>query len=415
MAAQEASGNSGSVVGWRTPLVIIVCGCLVSLLAFGPRSALGFFLTPMTQANGWGRDVFALALAIQNLLWGVGQPLAGGIADRYGTVRVLAGGAVAYALGLALMAQSSTPGMLDLTAGVLIGFGLSGCSFTIVIGAFGKLLPENWRALGFGCGTAAGSFGQFLYSPLGVALMDQFGWQNALLIFAGLTLIILPLSLALATGRGSAAATPAMPKQSLRQALSEAFGHRSYVLLVLGFFTCGFQLAFVTVHLPAYLIDRGLSVEVGGWTLAVIGLFNIVGSMSAGVLSGRMPKRYLLSIIYFGRALSTAVFILLPASPVATLIFGAVTGLLWLSTVPPTSALVAVMFGTRWLAMLFGFAFFSHQVGGFLGVWLGGVAFEQTGSYNAVWWLSVLFGVLSALINLPIVEKPVQRAAMAPA
>jgi len=415
MAAQEASGNSGSVVGWRTPLVIIVCGCLVSLLAFGPRSALGFFLTPMTQANGWGRDVFALALAIQNLLWGVGQPLAGGIADRYGTVRVLAGGAVAYALGLALMAQSSTPGMLDLTAGVLIGFGLSGCSFTIVIGAFGKLLPENWRALGFGCGTAAGSFGQFLYSPLGVALMDQFGWQNALLIFAGLTLIILPLSLALATGRGSAAATPAMPKQSLRQALSEAFGHRSYVLLVLGFFTCGFQLAFVTVHLPAYLIDRGLSVEVGGWTLAVIGLFNIVGSMSAGVLSGRMPKRYLLSIIYFGRALSTAVFILLPASPVATLIFGAVTGLLWLSTVPPTSALVAVMFGTRWLAMLFGFAFFSHQVGGFLGVWLGGVAFEQTGSYNAVWWLSVLFGILSALINLPIVEKPVQRAAMAPA
>jgi len=415
MAAQEASGNSGSVVGWRTPLVIIVCGCLVSLLAFGPRSALGFFLTPMTQANGWGRDVFALALAIQNLLWGVGQPLAGGIADRYGTVRVLAGGAVAYALGLALMAQSATPGMLDLTAGVLIGFGLSGCSFTIVIGAFGKLLPENWRALGFGCGTAAGSFGQFLYSPLGVALMDQFGWQNALLIFAGLTLIILPLSLALATGRGSAAATPAMPKQSLRQALSEAFGHRSYVLLVLGFFTCGFQLAFVTVHLPAYLIDRGLSVEVGGWTLAVIGLFNIVGSMSAGVLSGRMPKRYLLSIIYFGRALSTAVFILLPASPVATLIFGAVTGLLWLSTVPPTSALVAVMFGTRWLAMLFGFAFFSHQVGGFLGVWLGGVAFEQTGSYNAVWWLSVLFGVLSALINLPIVEKPVQRAAMAPA
>ena len=415
MAAQEASGNSGSAVGWRTPLVIIVCGCLVSLLAFGPRSALGFFLTPMTQANGWGRDVFALALAIQNLLWGVGQPLAGGIADRYGTVRVLAGGAVAYALGLALMAQSSTPGMLDLTAGVLIGFGLSGCSFTIVIGAFGKLLPENWRALGFGCGTAAGSFGQFLYSPLGVALMDQFGWQNALLIFAGLTLIILPLSLALATGRGRAAATPAMPKQSLRQALSEAFGHRSYVLLVLGFFTCGFQLAFVTVHLPAYLIDRGLSVEVGGWTLAVIGLFNIVGSMSAGVLSGRMPKRYLLSIIYFGRALSTAVFILLPASPVATLIFGAVTGLLWLSTVPPTSALVAVMFGTRWLAMLFGFAFFSHQVGGFLGVWLGGVAFEQTGSYNAVWWLSVLFGILSALINLPIVEKPVQRAAMAPA
>ncbi|MCK9908946.1 MFS transporter [Microbacteriaceae bacterium K1510] len=416
MAVQDATGKSSSAVGWRTPLVIIVCGCIVSLLAFGPRSALGFFLSPMSQANGWGRDVFALALAIQNLLWGLGQPFAGGIADRYGTVRVLAGGAVAYALGLALMANSATPGMLTLSAGVLIGFGLSGCSFTIVIGAFGKLLPDNWRSLGFGCGTAAGSFGQFLYSPLGVALMDKFGWQNALLIFSGATLLILPLSVALATGRGGAgAATTSVPKQSLRQALSEAFGHRSYVLLVLGFFTCGFQLAFITVHLPAYLIDRGLSVEVGGWTLAVIGLFNIVGSMSAGVLSGRMPKRYLLSFIYFGRALSTAVFILLPASPAATLIFGAVTGLLWLSTVPPTSALVAVMFGTRWLAMLFGFAFFSHQVGGFLGVWLGGIAFEHTGSYDVVWWLSVLFGVLSALINLPIIEKPVERAAMAPA
>lgn len=415
MAVQEAAGKAGTGIGWRTPLVIIICGCIISLLAFGPRSALGFFLTPMSQANNWGRDVFALALAIQNLLWGLGQPFAGGIADRYGTVRVLAGGTVAYALGLALMAQSSTPGMLDLSAGVLIGFGLSGSSFTIVIGAFGKLLPENWRSLGFGLGTAAGSFGQFLYSPLGVALMDAFGWQNALLIFAGLTLLILPLAFVLKTPPSEGAGAAARPKQSLRQALSEAFGHRSYVLLVLGFFTCGFQLAFITVHLPAYLIDRGLSAEVGGWTLATIGLFNIIGSLTAGVLGTRMPKRYLLSIIYFGRALSTVVFILLPATPVTTLIFGAVTGLLWLSTVPPTSALVALMFGTRWLAMLFGFAFFSHQVGGFLGVWLGGIAFEQTGSYNVVWWLSILFGVLSAIINLPIVEKPVERAAMAPA
>jgi MFS family permease len=416
MAVQETAGRSGPSIGWRTPLVIIVCGCIVSLLAFGPRSALGFFLTPMSQANNWGRDVFALALAIQNLLWGVGQPLAGGIADRYGTVRVLAAGAIAYAAGLALMSYSTTPGALTLSAGVLIGFGLSGCSFTIVIGAFGKLLPENWRSLGFGFGTAAGSFGQFLYSPVGVALMDKFGWQNALLVFAGLTMLIVPLAFTLMTQPGSAnAAAAAKPSQSLRQALGEAFGHRSYVLLVLGFFTCGFQLAFVTVHLPSYLIDRGLSAEVGGWTLATIGLFNIVGSMSAGVLGNRMPKRYLLSMIYFGRALSIVAFVLLPASPTTTLVFGAVTGLLWLSTVPPTSALVAVMFGTRWLAMLFGFAFFSHQVGGFLGVWLGGVAFEHTGSYNAVWWLSVLFGVLSALINLPIVEKPVQRPAMAPA
>jgi MFS family permease len=415
MPVQSRAGKA--VSAWRTPLVIIICGCIISLLSFGPRSALGFFLTPMSQANHWGREVFALALAIQNLMWGVGQPFAGGIADRFGTVRVLTGGAIAYALGLALMAYSTTPGMLDISAGVLIGFGLSGCSFTIVIGALGKLLPEEWRSFGFGVGTAAGSFGQFLYSPIGVAMMDKFGWQTSLLIFAGVTLLIVPLSLALATppSVGAASAAAARPQQSLRQALAEAFGHRSYVLLVLGFFTCGFQLAFVTVHLPSYLLDRGLSAEVGGWTLATIGLFNIVGSMLSGYLGNRMPKRYILSIIYFARALSIVAFILLPASPVTTLIFGAVTGLLWLSTVPPTSGLVAVMFGTRWLSMLFGFAFFSHQVGGFLGVLLGGIAFEHTGSYNSVWWLSVLFGLLSAVINLPIVEKPVARAAAAPA
>jgi MFS family permease len=230
-------------------------------------------------------------------------------------------------------------------------------------------------------------------------------------VFSCLLLLIVPLSLTLMAPRrtGAAASGPAVPSQSVRQALTEAFGHRSYVLLVLGFFTCGFQLAFVTVHLPSYLIDRGLSIQVGGWTLAIIGLFNIVGSLTSGYLGNLMPKRYILSAIYFGRAISVVVFISLPASPTATLIFGAVTGLLWLSTVPPTSGLVALMFGTRWLTMLFGFAFFSHQVGGFLGVWLGGVLFEATGSYNIVWWLSVFFGVASAIINLPIVEKPVAR------
>ncbi|MGH6790276.1 MAG: MFS transporter, partial [Pseudolabrys sp.] len=295
-------------------------------------------------------------------------------------------------------------------------FGLSGCAFTIVVGAFGKLVPENWRSTAFGFGTAAGSFGQFLFSPLAVALMDKFGWQTALMLFAAVLLLILPLSIALAAPRkGSAGSATPVPQQSVRHALVEAFGHRSYVLLVLGFFTCGFQLAFVTVHLPSYLLDRGLSAEVGGWTLAVIGLFNIIGSVAAGYLGNRMPKRYILSIIYFARAASIVVFILLPPSAAATLIFGAVTGLLWLSTVPPTSALVAVMFGTRWLAMLFGFAFLSHQIGGFLGVLLGGLAFDHFGSYNPVWWLSVFFGVLSGLINLPIVEKPVMRPAVAAA
>jgi MFS family permease len=414
MSLQSAAAKSATAVGWRTPIVVVLCGCLIAMISFGPRSSLGFFLTPIGQANHWGRDVFALALAIQNLLWGVGQPFAGAIADKYGTNKVLAIGAIFYAAGIALMSYSTTPLALDLTAGVLVGFGLSACSFTIVLGGFGKLLPEAWRSMAFGIGTGAGSFGQFLFSPLGVALMDNYGWQNALAIFAGVLLLILPLSLALATPRGGLAPNSAAP-QSVKQALVEAFGHRSYVLLVIGFFTCGFQLAFVTVHLPSYLIDRGLSAQIGGWTLAIIGLFNIIGSLTSGWLGSRMPKRFILSTIYFARALSIVAFVLLPTSAVTTLIFGAVTGLLWLSTVPPTSGLVAVMFGTRWLTMLFGFAFFSHQVGGFLGVLLGGIVFERWGSYDPVWWLSVFFGVLSALINLPIVEKPVIRPALAAA
>ena len=415
MTLQGATGKAVAAIGWRTPLVVVVCGCLIAMISFGPRSSLGFFLTPISQANGWGREVFALALAIQNLLWGVGQPIAGALADKYGTNKVLAVGGILYAAGIGLMGYSTTPGMFHLTAGLLVGFGLSASSFTIVIGGFGKLLPEDWRSFAFGLGTAAGSFGQFLFSPLGVGLMDAYGWQSTLLIFSAVLLTILPLSLALATPRRAGPAVAAAPTQSVKQALLEAFGHRSYVLLVLGFFTCGFQLAFVTIHLPSYLIDRGISAHVGGWTLAVIGLFNIVGSLTSGYLGNRMPKRYILSIIYFGRALSIVAFILVPASTTTTLIFGAVTGLLWLSTVPPTSGLVALMFGTRWMTMLFGFAFFSHQVGGFLGVLLGGLVFERWGSYDPVWWLSVFFGVASALINLPIVEKPVVRPAAVPA
>ena len=322
-----------------------------------PRSSLGFFLTPLSSANGWGRDVFGLALAIQNLLWGLGQPFAGAIADKYGAPRVLSVGAMLYAAGIYLMAHSNTPGMLYISAGVLIGFGLSGCAMPAIIGALGKLVPENWRSFAFGAGTAAGSFGQFLYSPIAVGLMDSYGWQTTLLIFACLLLLIVPLSLTLMPPPRGGTRRPALPRlQSVMQALAEAFAHRSYVLLVLGFFTCGFQLAFVTVHLPAYLIDRGLSTRVGGWTLATIGLFNIIGSLGAGYLGNIMPKRYILSAIYFGRALAVVAFISLPASPAATLVFGAVTGLLWLSTVPPTSGLVALMFGTKWLTMLFGFA-----------------------------------------------------------
>ncbi|TCR61201.1 MFS transporter [Bosea sp. BK604] len=402
------------------PEIIVAAGCLIALITFGPRASAGLFQIPMTVQFGWGRDTFGLALAIQNLLWGLGAPFAGAIADRFGTVRVLCAGALLYAAGLVMMAYASTPLQLHLGAGVLIGFGLSACSFNLVLAAFGKLLPESWRPMAFGAGTAAGSFGQFLFPPIGNILIDTLGWQQALVVFAFTLLPVLPLTVILATrklgGSGAQQAAAAnLPNQTVVQALTEAFKHRSYVFLVLGFFTCGFQLAFITVHMPAYLKDAGLPAWVGGWTLAVIGLANAVGSLSSGWLSTRMPKRHLLAWIYFGRAVAIAAFILLPASPATALAFGVVIGLFWLSTVPPTSSLVMLMFGTKYMAMLYGFAFFSHQVGGFLGVLLGGVLYERFGSYEIVWWLSVALGVASALINLPIVEKPVERAVPQPA
>src|SRR6266481_2925190 len=353
---------------WRTPLVIIACGCAVALLSFGPRSSLGFFIQPMSREFAWGRDVFSLAIAVQNLLWGLGQPLAGAIADRFGLVRVMCVGALLYAGGLLLMRYAATPLSLDLGAGVLIGFGLSGCSFNLVLSAFTKILPAERRGLALGAGTAAGSFGQFLFAPFGVAMIDNFGWQSALMVFAGLMLLIIPLSLALATPPATSTNVPAADQQSFKTALAEAFGHRSYVLLMLGFFTCGFQLAFITVHLPAYLSDRGVSAQTGGWVVAAIGLFNIIGSLGVGWLQNVFPKRYILSAIYFTRALSIIAFISFPITTFSSIAFGAISGLTWLSTVPPTSALVAL-----------------------------------------------LFGALSALINLPIVEQPVPRLVAQPA
>jgi MFS family permease len=401
-------------MGWRTPAVIVVCGCLMAILGFGPRSVFGFFLQPMTQELGWGRDVFSLAVAIQNLLWGAALPFVGAIADRYGSFRVLAVGGVVYAGGLAMMAYATTPGSLYLSAGVLVGFGLAGASFTLVLAAFGKLLPESMRTFAFGAGTAAGSFGQFLFSPLAVALLSNIGWHQTLLVFALLVLLVLPLAFVVATPAMDMS-VGAVKKQSFREALGEAFGHQSYVLLVLGFFTCGFHIAFITVHLPPYLVDRGLDISWGGWVLAFIGLFNIIGAISAGLLGSRFPKRYLLSTIYVLRAVAFTAFVLAPMSPASAMIFGAVMGILWLSTVPLTSALVGLMFGTRFMATLFGFVFFSHQVGAFIGVWLGGYLYERTGSYDIVWWLGVALGIFAALVNLPIREQPVARLAPAAA
>jgi MFS family permease len=414
-AIEDGVRQPSGEVGWRTPLVIIICGCLIGMLTFGPRSTFGFFMQPMSREFSWGRDVFALAFAVQNLLWGIGQPFAGAIADKFGSVRVMCIGALMYAAGLLVMRYAGTPLSLNVGAGFLIGFGLSGCSFNLVLSAFGKLVPREWQGIALGAGTAAGSFGQFVFAPFSVALIDNFGWQPALIVFSMLMLLVVPLSLVLTTPSVSPDAGPVAPEQSFKSALTEAFGHRSYVLLVLGFFTCGFQLAFITAHLPAYLVDRGMPVQTGGWVLAAIGLFNIIGSLSVGWLSTKVPKRYILSSIYLVRALSIVAFISTPMTTFSAVAFGVVTGLTWLSTVPPTSSLVALMFGTRWLATLYGFAFFSHQVGGFLGALLGGVVFDKFGSYTPVWWLSVLFGVLSALINLPIVEAPVQRPVAQPA
>jgi MFS family permease len=384
---------------------IIAAGCVISLIGFGPRSVMGFFQLPIISENNWGRDVFGLAIAVQNLFWGIGQPFAGAVADRFGVMRVLISGLILYAAGLVLMTVSASPAVFTITSGVLIGFGLSGCSFNLVLAAFGKLLPPEKRAMALGLGTAAGSFGQFLFSPLAVGLIDMTGWRMSLLVFAAMLIMTIPLTVILATQARSATPEPEGDRRTLMQTLSHAFGHTSYILLVLGFFTCGFQLAFITIHLPAYLKDIGIDPKYGLWVLAFIGLFNIVGSIGSGWVMTRMPRRYLLAIIYALRSAAIIMLLVLPPSVPLVLAFGAAMGLLWLSTVPPTSSLVMTMFGTRDMAMLYGFAFFSHQVGGFLGGWLGGVFYEWYGNYDLIWYGSIALGFASAAINLPIIEK----------
>ena len=398
---------------WRSVPVVLVAGCAIGAIGFGPRSTMGFFLTPMSTEYGWGREVFALAIAIQNLVWGIGQPFVGMLADRFGTARVLTGGALLYGLGLALMANTSDPLALQFTAGVLIGLGIAGSAFLLVLAAFARLLPPHLRTIGFGLGTAAGSLGQFIFAPLGQGFIEGYGWQTALLIMAAIMLAVPFLSFFV---RGKPAAVPARAgekDQSIPEALGEAFRHRSYQLLVAGFFVCGFQIAFITVHLPPYLADIGIPALYGGYAIALIGLFNIIGSISSGVLTGRMPKRILLAFIYLARSVVIVLFLGFPPSVATVLLFSAAMGLLWLSTVPPTQQLVAIMFGTRYMATLFGFVFFSHQVGSFLGVWLGGLLYDATGTYDAVWWISVALGVFAAVVHLPIVERQVARPAVA--
>ena len=397
---------------WRTPTLIVAAGCLIALVSFGLRSSFGLFTDPLSAVRGFDRETFAFAIAVQNLMWGLGQPVAGAIADRYGSGRVLAGGGVLYVLGTVLMSESTSGATLALTGGVLLGLGLAGGSFMVVLAAFARLVPEDRRSWAMGLATAAGSMGQFLFAPLGQAFIAGYGAVTALVLlscFVGLV----PLLATALTGRGEAGADE--PDVSTREALRGALAHPSYLLLTAGFFVCGFHIAFITTHLPPYLGDLGFSGSLAAWSVALIGLFNVVGAYTAGVLGGRMSKRLLLSGIYFARAAAFALFVALPTSASSVLLFGAAIGLLWLSTVPLTSGLVALMFGTRHAGMLFGVVFLSHQVGAFAGVWLGGAVYEATGAYDAMWWLSIALGLAAAAVHLPIHERRAPRWAPAPA
>ncbi len=391
----------------RFPLwAIVVCGCLIAAINFGPRSSMGFYLRPITMEHGWSRETYSLAMAWQNLLWGIGATFFGGFADRYGTAKTLAIGAAIYALGILAMGWAPTP-LAFHGAGVLVGLGVAGSAFGIVMAAFGRAVSPEKRSLVFGFATAAGSFGQFLFSPLTQGLIVTLGWHDSLTVLAGLMALIPFLAIPL-QGKPSAKMVHGHD-QSIGQALKEALGHRSYLLLTAGFFVCGFQIAFITTHFPAYLQDVGLDPKWGVTALMLIGVFNIIGSLGSGVLGMRMPKRWLLSFIYFARAVVFTAFLVTPVTPVTVMLFASVLGLLWLSTVPPTNALVALMFGTRYLALLGGLVFFSHQIGSFLGVWLGGFLYDIDKSYAPVWWMGVALSVFAGFIHLPIREVAVER------
>ena len=404
-----------NVASLRTPTLVVLAGCVITVVAFGTRAAFGLFLEPMTSFHGWSREHFAFALAIQNLLWGAAQPVAGALADRHGSARILAGGLVAYAIGIGLMALSPSPLWLTLSAGLLIGLAQAFAAFAIVLAAFARLVPEERRSWAFGVGTAAGSLGQFLIVPLGQAFIAAFGWFDALLLLGLCLLLVVPLTWLLGNAPGDDRPGLATVPLPVRDVLSAAFGHRSFRLLTAGFFVCGFHVAFIAVHLPAFLGDRGFGAGHGAAAIALIGLFNVVGAYAAGVVGGRASKKNLLCWIYFARSVVILAFVVLPMTPLSVYLFAAAMGLLWLSTVPPTSGLVAVMFGVRNMAMLFGIVFFSHQVGAFVGVWLGGWLFDRTGSYDVVWWLAIALGLFAALIHWPIRETaaPAPRAASA--
>jgi MFS family permease len=397
------------------PWLIIICGCLIAALTFGPRSAMGFFQLPMLAEKGWDRTTFGLAMAIQNLFWGLGLPFFGAIADRYGTWRVLTLGGIIYAVGLYMMATADSPTLLHIGGGVLVGLGVAAGSFSIVLAAFARHTPPEKRSVVFGIGTAAGSAGMFVFAPISQGMIDAFGWSDALIYMSAAMLIIPVLAMPLHGNSHSASAAQKAAQQSVGEALREALGHRSYVLLVSGFFVCGFQVAFITAHFPAYIGDIGIDARYAVIALALIGFFNIIGSLAAGVIGQRYSKPIFLAWIYIGRSVAVTAFLLLPQTPASVIVFAIVIGLLWLSTVPPTNALVAIMFGTRHLGMLGGVVFLSHQIGSFLGVWLGGYLYDRFGTYDPVWWFGVALGLFAAVVHWPIKERPVERTQLAAA
>ncbi len=392
---------------------VLLCGALIVTLSMGVRHGFGLWLQPITQARDWSRESFALALAVQNLSWGLVGIFAGMLADRFGALRVLVGGALLYALGLWGMASSSTPTAFALTTGVLIGAAQAGTTYAVIYGVIGRNVAPERRSWAMGVAAAAGSFGQFLMVPVEGWLITTLGWQQALLALAASVLLIVPLAWGLHERRAHAGVVHG--EQSIVHALREALRYPSFQLLMAGYFVCGFQVVFIGVHMPSYLKDHGLSPQVASYALALIGLFNVFGTYAAGALGQRLAKRHILAFIYIARSVAISVFLLVPLTPASVYVFAAVMGVLWLSTVPPTNAAVAQIFGVAHLSMLGGFVFFSHQIGSFMGVWLGGLLYDRTGSYDIVWWIAIALGVAAALLNLPVNEQPIRRAPASPA
>ena len=387
---------------------VLVCGAAIVTLSMGIRHGFGLWLQPITQAQGWTRETFAFAIAVQNLSWGVFGIFAGMIADRFGAFRVIIAGAVLYALGLAGMALAATGLLFTLSAGVLIGAAQAGTTYAVIYGVIGRNISAEKRSWAMGVAAAAGSFGQFLMVPTEGFLISSLGWKEALLVLSAAVLLIVPLAFGLRE-KTTPGAAPVKREQTIVQALKEAFKYPSFQLLMAGYFVCGFQVVFIGVHMPSYLRDKSLPPEVASYALALIGLFNVFGTYAAGALGQRMPKKNILAGIYFGRALVIAIFIAAPLTPLSVYIFSAVMGTLWLSTVPPTNAAVAQIFGIQHLSMLSGFIFFSHQIGSFMGVWLGGYLYDRNGSYDIVWYLTIALGIFAGLVNLPVREAPIVR------